>query len=99
MNIVVEEFFNKLIDDEKQYGNFQAKSLFNGLKGTEMEESQELVFDFYHYLFTHNIIRYGIDFNNIEPFMTFTKFGRTLVENKARRIAIFEEFLNLHGYS
>ena len=99
MNEIIEEFFNKLVQDEKEYGNFQAGSLFNQLKGTNMEKNQELVFDFYHYLFTHDIIRYGLDFNNIEPFTTFTRFGRTLIENEARRIAMFEEFLKIHNYS
>ena len=99
MNDIIVEFFNKLIQDEKEYGNFQAKSVFNQLKGTKMEKNQELVFDFYHYLFTHDIIRHGIDFNNIEPFTTFTRFGRTLIENEARRIAMFEEFLKIHGHS
>ena len=90
MNSLIEEFFNKLIHDEKEYGNFQAKSVFNQLKGTDMEKHSELIFDFYHFLFTHDIIRFGVDFGNIEPFCTFTKFGRTLIENEARRIAMFE---------
>ena len=65
-----------------------------------MSQNPELIFDFYHYLFVHDVIRYGTDFNNAEaPFTTFTKFGRTLIENEGRRIAMFEIFMNIHGYT
>jgi len=99
LNQNLEDFFNNLVKVEKEHGSFQPRSIFYALMGTNMEKNIDLIFDFYHYLFTHNIIRYGSDFNNIEPFTKFTKFGRSLIENKARRIAMFEEFLNIHEYS
>ena len=33
------------------------------------------------------------------PFMTFTKYGKTLASNEGRKVAFFEEFLNLYNSS
>jgi len=97
VNQTLEDFFNHLVETEKEHGNFQPRAIFHQL--SNMEKNKDLILDFYQYLFSHDIIRYGIDFNNYEPFTTFTKFGRSLIENKARRTAMFEEFLNIHEYA
>lgn len=96
MEKFLEDIFNMLVNHEQQYHSFQPASMFNEMKNSNIEK--DLAFDFFHYLFTHNIIRVGLDFNNAEmPFMTFTRFGRTLIGNNARRTAIFEEFLKIYN--
>jgi hypothetical protein len=98
MKEILDEFFNHLVELERKYGNFQARSIFYELRGTNMEKYKDTIFDFYAYLFNHDIIRYGTDFNNYEPFTKFTKFGQGLINNEGRKIAMFENFLEIHGY-
>lgn len=99
MNEVLDSFFNTLVEQDKNHGNFQPLALFHSLN-KPLKDNEDLVLDFFNYLFTHNIIRIGSSFNSPEmPFMTFTKYGRTLITNESRRIALFEEFLNIYNSS
>lgn len=97
MNEILENFFNILVERGEDHGNFQPLSIFHSLDNS-FRNNEDMILDFFNYLFTHNIIRIGSNFNNPEmPFMTFTKYGKTLIKNKNRRIAIFEEFLNIYN--
>ena len=99
MDSPIDDFFNLLIDHDKQYQNFQPMSIFNSAK-TMFSGYEEMILDFFSYLFTRNIVRIGLNFNNPEmPFMTFTKYGKTLASNEGRKVAFFEEFLNLYNSS
>lgn len=99
MNEIIENFFNILVEKVEDHGSFQPRNVFNSLDNS-FQKNEDMILDFFNYLFTHNIIRTGTNFNNPEmPFMTFTKYGRTLVKNKNRRIALFEEFLNIYNSS
>jgi len=96
----LDEFFNFLVNREKEYGNFQPRAIFNELRNSSLQDKQDMILDFFNYLCSHGIIRMGLDFVNVEyPFMTFTKYGRTLIENEARRVALFEEFLKIFNSS
>ena len=97
MNEILENFFNILVERGEDHGNFQPLSIFHSLDNS-FRNNEDMILDFFNYLFTHNIIRIGSNFNNSEmPFMTFTKYGKTLIKNKNRRIALFEEFLNIYN--
>ena len=99
MNENLEDFFNILVENDKDHGNFQPMPIFNSLDNS-FSNKEDLILDFFNYLVTHNVIRIGSSFNSPEmPFMTFTKFGRTLITNQGRRIALFEEFLNIFNSS
>jgi len=99
MSEVIDQFFNLLVEHNEKYHSIQPSAIFNSAKKS-LKDNEGMVLDFFNFLFTHGIIRMGLNFSNAEfPFMTFTKFGETLITNKSRRIAIIEEFLKIYNSS
>jgi len=94
---LLNDFWNRLTKYSKDYSNFQRSSLFHGLRADNKEEENKIL-DFFQYLQNHDIIKVGLDFENTElPYMTFTKYGKTLFENDVRRTVIFKAFLELYN--
>jgi len=76
MDDTLNDFFNLMVEHDQQYQNFQPMALFNSVKNS-FKEYEDMILDFFSYIFTHNIVRIGLNFNNPEmPFMTFTKYGK-----------------------
>lgn len=94
---LLNDFWNNLREDTKDYGDFHRTSLFHRLRGYN-EKEEDKILDFLQYLQNHDIIKAGLNFeNNDIPFMTFTKYGKTLFENDVRRNVIFKAFLELYN--